>query len=158
MNKPHFLRRTTWLYPDDGCYMRATHAAQSFERAQKIRPGKVFAFGNLKYKTIYSKRGAVYWWYHVAAAFRIGDQAIVIDPAVELAHPLSLEEWMKRIAPKVGKSKVAVCDTYAYTPRSSCVGGSQKQEAGFQKAQKSFSSQRMESSGQLKNETRYFIG
>ncbi|MEZ0390923.1 MAG: protein-glutamine glutaminase family protein [Pseudobdellovibrionaceae bacterium] len=137
-NRPNFPRRSSWLYPDDGCYARAAHAAQSFERAQKERPGKVFAFGNLRVKTKYHRRGTVYWWFHVAAAYRIGNEAVILDPSIEALRPLPLSEWLQRISSRPLKTKVAICDTYAYATRHACLGGSSRQESRFQNHQKAF--------------------
>jgi hypothetical protein len=127
-NRPTFPRRASWLYPQDGCYARAAHSARSFEKDQKTRPGKVFAFGNLKMKTDFGPHGVVYWSYHVAAAFRIGDQAIVLDPSAEPSRPLLLQEWLGRMNSRPQNIRVAICDTYAYSPGSICVGGSANQE------------------------------
>ncbi len=129
-SRPQWARRATWLYPRDGCYARAAHSARSFEKNNQARPGKVFAFGNLKMKTAYDTRGSVYWSYHVAAAFRWNNEAYVMDPSVEPSQPLPLRDWLSRISAQPSRVKVAVCDSYAYVPGSLCLGGSSRQESG----------------------------
>lgn len=123
-----FLRRASWLFPDDGCFARAAHVAQSFERQSLMRPGKVYAFGGLKLKTDYSPRGAVSWWYHVAPAYRSGKLVLVMDPAVQHGRPILLEEWMRRISRRPEVTRVAMCDTYSYKPSQPCLGGAPTQE------------------------------
>lgn len=136
--KHDFLRRSSWMYPDDGCFVRASHVAASLERAGLVRPGRVFAFGNLKMKTEFNSRGAVYWWYHVAAAYRSGNHIVVIDPAAHYDRPLLLEEWVGRINSKPGATKVALCDTHAYMAAQTCMGGGPEQERGQPSHQKSY--------------------
>ncbi|MEK7358040.1 MAG: sigma 54-interacting transcriptional regulator [Bdellovibrionota bacterium] len=132
------LRRSSWMYPDDGCFVRASHVAKSLERAGLVRPGKVFAFGNLKMTTSFHPRGAVYWWYHVAPAYRKGNLVIVLDPAAHHDRPLLLHEWVALISRKPETTKIALCDTNAYMAAQTCVGGSPDQERGQQAQQRHY--------------------
>lgn len=133
-----FLRRSSWMYPDDGCFVRAGHVAASLERAGMVRPGRVFAFGNLKMKTEFNSRGAVFWWYHVAAAYRSGNYVVVLDPAAHYDRPLLLQEWIARINTRPEQTKVALCDTHAYMAAQACLGGGPEQERGQPGHQKSY--------------------
>lgn len=65
------LRRSSWMYPDDGCYARAALAMRNLFKLYAPLPSKVFAFGNLKVVKKNSTRGAVYWWYHFAPIVQI---------------------------------------------------------------------------------------
>ncbi len=55
-----FPRRLTWLYPHDGCFMRAEYMTKYFEK-KDVEINKVFVFGKLKVKTPYSGQGYVRW-------------------------------------------------------------------------------------------------
>ncbi len=59
-------RRIPWLYPYEGCWIRATIANFWAVREKFTRPAKLFMFGNLEAKTPNSTSGKVTWWYHVA--------------------------------------------------------------------------------------------
>jgi hypothetical protein len=120
--EPDFPRRSTWLYPRDKCYTRAGHAARSFENQNWIRPGKVFAFGDLSYKTEFDPRGATHWSYHVAAAYRVGDRALILDPSVDFHRPVSLATWISLFSRQPYDVEIAVCDTYSYSAGSRCRG------------------------------------
>ena len=123
-----FKRRALWLYPYNGCFVRASHIAMSFERQGWPRPGKIFAFGDLRQRTQYDPRGTVFWSYHVGAAFRIGDVTWVLDPAVEAERPLTVAEWLSRISDDIYATRIKLCDTFAYTPINACTGGGRAQE------------------------------
>jgi hypothetical protein len=57
-------RRATWLYPDDGCFVRATVADDMIGKLSPANPtAKIFAFGNLQVQSTNSPSGAVEWWY-----------------------------------------------------------------------------------------------
>jgi len=126
-----FPRRATWLYTRDGCFVRATHSARRLQQIGFTRAGKVFVFGKLKVVSKYDTRGASYWWFHVVAAYRIGRDAVIFDPAIDPRSPLTLEAWLQKMSSRITGLRVAVCDTYAYGPNSICVGGSSRQEAGM---------------------------
>jgi hypothetical protein len=126
---PEFPRRTTWLYPQDGCFIRAEHVANTFQKAGHVLPAKVFAFGRLQLKTPFARGGSASWWYHVAAAVQVDGKAYVLDPSVEPSGPIQLDEWLKRFAPKDARTlRVSFCDHNAYGPQSRCTGGPERDE------------------------------
>ncbi len=127
-SRPDFPRRATWLYPRDGCYARASHTAQSADRSGYARPGKVFAFGPLRFKSPFASGGVVYWSYHVAAAYRIGQKTFVLDPALNPRSPISLQQWIDVMKYDSRQIKVSVCDTYAYGVYHACLGGTSSSE------------------------------
>lgn len=121
-------RRATWFYPQDGCYARAEHDSRVFEMMGFPRPGKVFIFGTwatLRAKTPYSSSGKVWWSYHTVSAYRLGNRAIIMDAALDPNRLLPIEEWVGLLAPDPNKITVAVCDSNAYAPSSTCIGGLQ---------------------------------
>lgn len=118
--RPDFPRRIAWLFPDDGCYARATLMGKALQDLGYPRPAKVFAFGHLKLKTNNSPRGTVYWSFHVAPIVQAGGLFYVLDPSVEPRRPLQLFEWVKAISRSYGEVSVSVCNSYTYTPGDGC--------------------------------------
>lgn len=116
---PDMLRRISWLYPDDGCFARAGLFNRNAFRMFIPIPNKIFAFGNLKINTPYSPKGYVSWWYHVAPVVQIGEEKFVLDPAIEQASPLTLDEWVKRMGDP-SKIKVSICSSGTYSPGDNC--------------------------------------
>jgi hypothetical protein len=117
---PEFRRRSTWLYPDDGCFARADLAVQNLANWNYPGVGKVFVFGELTVETENSPTGEVSWWFHVAPVTKIKDQLYVLDPAVEPAEPLELADWLGRISPDSAELLVNLCQPTAYSPYSRC--------------------------------------
>jgi hypothetical protein len=130
--KPHVdeasrPRRATWLYPDDGCFVRAVVAADLITKKSAVQPMKIFAFGTLKVKTANSVIGEVEWWYHVAPITKVVDAVngtekfYVYDPAIQPKNPMEVTAWLKTMnAPDID---VAICATDAYDPDSDCAIG-----------------------------------
>lgn len=117
---PDFLRRSTWLYPDDGCFARAALAILNLDKWNYEIPNKVFVFGDLAVKTKNSPDGEVTWWYHVAPLVEVDGQKYVLDPAVEPEAPLLLKDWLARMSPDPATLEVAVCGSGSYTPYDAC--------------------------------------
>src|SRR5205823_1645100 len=92
--QPGFMRRSSWLYPDDGCFARAGLAILNLFQEKVTPPEKIFVFGNLSVKTANSPDGSVSWWYHVAPIVQIGAEKYVLDPALNPRAPLKLEDWL----------------------------------------------------------------
>lgn len=135
-NNAHFLRRISWLLPDDGCWTRTSAVMKDlFGPFNNIvnaysRPSKLFAFGNLCVNTPNSPTGSVSWWYHTVPIVRDAEtnQSYVLDPAVNSFTPLTIEQWMAEISSKTGAcafsdSKIEtfnVCNGYGAGPSDSC--------------------------------------
>lgn len=116
---PEFPRRISWLYPNDGCYVRATMTNRWFKSRGIETPKKVFAFGKLRTKTNNHPRGVASWWYHVAPIVQVNGEKFVLDPSIEAARPLSLRDWLGRMGTP-GEIKVAICAAGTHSPRSDC--------------------------------------
>ncbi len=134
------MRRVSWLFPDDGCWIRAELAALRLAKAEFPRPAKVFAFGNLVVASpnagtsppIINQPFAaldldgdggvrtVRWAWHVAPIVRVGNVRYVIDPAIEPMRPLPLREWLLRMVPSVADVKVAICSPYTAYAQDGC--------------------------------------
>lgn len=149
-----FLRRITWLYPDDGCWTRASAMAKDFFGPkdnllnQLPRPAKLFVFGNLCVNTDNSPNGAVEWWYHTAPIVRDAEtgKEYVLDPSINPNAPTLLEDWMELVAANTnqcadGKHSVhrfAICDGYATSPGESCATAKYQDELSSMLMQKYF--------------------
>lgn len=118
-------RRATWLYPDDGCFVRATVAADVIRKKLAVKPAKIFAFDNLTVKTQNSLAGEVSWWYHVAALMKVTEAGVdtfyVYDPAIQSKAPMKVRDWLQ--AMDSPNAEVAVCSGDAYDPDSDCASG-----------------------------------
>lgn len=134
---PEFLRRISWLYPTDGCYVRAALFSRNFYRLFVPVPDKVFAFGNLRVKTPNHIRGVVTWWFHVASIVEVQGQKYVMDPAIEPANPLTLEEWLGRMGDPQ-KIKISICNSGATAPTSDCSRETDGMELSAEYQQKYF--------------------
>ncbi len=115
-----FSRRLSWLFPDDGCYVRAELAAQSLVAQGFTAPKKIFVFGNLRASTKNSPQGFVRWWYHVAVTYRLGNVAYVYDPAIQPLSAITLQQWHEAIGGKSTQLEYAVCATGTVDPDGSC--------------------------------------
>jgi hypothetical protein len=119
VDQTDFKRRITWLYPDDGCYVRsALMQALVAERTGETW-NQIFLFGNLEFKTEFSPTGSVTWWYHVAPIVRTAKGIYVLDPAVDFGKPLLLKSWLSFVNGN-SNSMVAICNASAYSPDSYC--------------------------------------
>jgi hypothetical protein len=101
-------RRATWLYPDDGCFVRATVADSLIAKVLQspaspaVSTAKIFAFGNPQVRTTNSPIGTVEWWYHVAAISKVTkatsggpqDEYYVYDPAIDPQAPIPVKAWL----------------------------------------------------------------
>jgi hypothetical protein len=131
---PGILRRSSWFYPDDGCFARAALANRNIFRWFHPVPDKIFVFGNLRVKTSNSPRGAVGWWYHVAPIVEVNQEKYVLDPSIEFSRPLPLVEWLSRMG-NPDKMKVAICASGTYSPGSDCEEETHGMELRAERAQ-----------------------
>lgn len=113
-------RRSTWLYPDDGCFARAALAVMNLKAAKVPVPSKVFVFGDLQVSTKNAEGGSVTWWYHVAPLVEVAGVKYVLDPAIEPSRPLKLDEWLATMSTTPQNLEVAICNSGTYTPYDSC--------------------------------------
>lgn len=118
-----FKRRSSWFYPDDGCFDRAQIMGSWLETMGYVRPAKIFAFGNLEVSTVNSPAGSVSWWYHVVPIARVGTRYFVFDPAIEPDFALDLNDWLAKMAKDPSTINVSVCTPYTYGPGDLCTSG-----------------------------------
>lgn len=118
-----FLRRLSWLYPDDGCFIRAELAIQKLAEHSYPIASKLFIFGELKVLTPNSRDGFVEWWYHVVPVYNLNNQLVVVDPSVSPTRPLKVEEFVERInANQKSSSEIeySICSSHTITPFDDC--------------------------------------
>lgn len=139
--KANFLRRASWLYPNDGCWTRAAAVIKGLFgplHANPVnyfsRPAKVFAFGNLCVNTPNAANGAVSWWYHTAPIIRDKQtgESYVLDPSVDPKKPSLMSTWIAAITSRDGACSrhglkeiasdvtINVCDGYGVSPYDQC--------------------------------------
>lgn len=118
-----FLRRPSWLFPDDGCFARAGVVSAWLEEMGKDRPLKAFIFGNLRVQTANHPKGEVRWWYHVVPIVLADRAPYVLDPAIDPARPMKLRDWALRQADELGSVQLSICHARAHEPDDSCANG-----------------------------------
>jgi hypothetical protein len=121
---PDFPRRTSWLYPDDGCFARAEIVSSMTGDAGKVKPYKLFSFGNLGVVTDNSQYGIVLWWFHVVPVVKsaTSGKVYVLDAAIEPSHPLEWQDWLLKQVPSLSDVQVTVADSNAYYPDGPVTG------------------------------------
>jgi hypothetical protein len=114
-------RRLSWMYPDDGCFMRAEYVTRLLNQ-QAHRPwvNKLFVFGNLEVDTANAPRGKVNWWFHVVAATGFAGHIVVFDPAIDPSSPLLMETWLSRVTKDPASLSVSLCRSGTYLPNDAC--------------------------------------
>ncbi len=118
--QPLTERRLSWMYPDDGCYIRAELAAVFSSRDKLPETYKLFSFGDLAVKTTNHPQGIVRWWYHVVPVYRVGAQAYAMDPSIDPRAPMTVQEWKKAQEADRPVDKFAVCKPRAVGPEGDC--------------------------------------
>jgi hypothetical protein len=137
-SRPGFLRRSTWLYPDDGCFARAALIIKNSQMMGFPQPSKVFAFGDLRVSTPNAPGGSVTWWYHVAAIVEVNDRKYVLDPSILPSMPLELSAWLAKMNPNYGDLYVSICKSGAYNAGDDCYRSSDGIEARATSDQSTF--------------------
>jgi hypothetical protein len=117
---PGFFRRSSWLYPDDGCFARAGLAIMNLVKMKAAAPNKIFVFGDLRVRTDNALSGYVDWWYHVAPIVQIAGEKYVLDPALSPRAPIKLEDWLALMTPDIHSVEIAICKSGSYSPDDTC--------------------------------------
>jgi len=137
--EPTFDRRSSWLYPQDGCWIRAAIARHLAKQQKYGDLQKLFIFGNLQVKTSHAPGGAVTWWYHVVPVFS-DDKGVtrVIDPAIDPHDPLELKQWILAQVKDVKDATYAICSPATYGPTDICTQTNDKADAYAERDQESY--------------------
>lgn len=124
-------RRISWMYPDNGCFARAEQVDVLIENAQKPRPYKLFAMGDLRVFTDNHPSGRVEWGWHVVPVVKnTAGEVIVLDAALSPCRPLPWKEWLALMVNNIdtgftnpaGGEGVALGDSWSYIPWSLASG------------------------------------
>lgn len=115
-----FKRRIPWMYPDNGCPIRAEWVVRKLkEKYENVELSKVFIFGNLSMQTEYHPDGEVTWWYHVAPGVNVSGEVYILDPAASFERPFKLQEWIDALGGAFGV-KLSVCEPGTLDVWSDC--------------------------------------
>ena len=130
--RPGWPRRMAFLFPDDGCHVRAALFNQELEKRGLSRGHKIFAFGSIRIPSSHHPDGEVLWWFHVAPIFKLPEGLYVADPALFPSAPIRLKDWLKFLAPDrdLTQLRMVTCDAFAHNPASRCMGGSTGMDKG----------------------------
>ncbi len=123
LQMPKLARRTTFLYPQDGCFLRAALMNRALKSEYWPPLQKIYAFGNLKAKTSFDADGFVYWYFHVALAIKYGSTVYVLDPSLEFSRALTVDEWLNKMHVQQNAVELRICDPDSYSPFDRCIGG-----------------------------------
>lgn len=117
-----FPRRLSWLYPDDGCHLRADYLRTNFAAWGYPPTMKLFVFGKLKVNTKNHPKGSVSWWFHVVPIAAHQGTPVVFDAAIDPSRPMTVEEWAKSMAEEAGVDtfKYSLCHPEAFIPFNQC--------------------------------------
>jgi hypothetical protein len=110
--QPDFPRRIPWLSASSGCEERALAAVYYLSQLGYPEPyflrAKVTNGAQFVLATENEPTGQVNWSAHVAAAVRVGEQLMVLDPALHVEGPITLLEWVSLFStPEI--RQVALC-------------------------------------------------
>jgi len=133
-----FERRISWLYPDDGCFVRAAMMSRLLTEQGLSSPQRIFVFGDLTVETKNSIFGYVNWWYHTALITRVDDQLLVWDPALNPEAPIELSQWLSLQTKDLSSLQVAICDPGTYGPKDQCQNNEFLSRPGHLRSQKRF--------------------
>lgn len=121
------LKRTIpWRYPLDYCFERAAASVILYDTGMLPRPGKVFAFGNLRLLSPYGPApdNILSFWYHVAPVVRDKQTNLVyvLDPSLNYEAPLPLENWLKQVVELSHdrELRVNICNGHGSVPFDVC--------------------------------------
>lgn len=114
------FRRSTWLYPDDGCFARSDLLIKNALEFNFPKMQKIFSFGNLSVLTGNNPNGNVSWWYHVVPIVHTENETFVFDPAIEPLRPLKYNEWIKAQGDE-SEIRVSICPSSTYMPYDPCL-------------------------------------
>ncbi len=114
-----FLRRIPWLFPDDGCFLRASLVSKLLQKDFQQATGRAFVFGDLWVDSPQSPQ-RIHWWYHTAATLKLNNTTYVIDVAIDAKKILTLQDWVNKQNVKFETAEVSLCDSDTYFPNQLC--------------------------------------
>ena len=113
-------RRILWMFPEEGCFVRAEVLKNHIEKLGFPEVKKLFVFGDLGIESPNIVKGNVTWWYHVAVAVKVDDKMMVIDPSISDDKPLTVAEWSNKLSSTPEDLTYSMCDADTFGPLHSC--------------------------------------
>ena len=132
-----YKRRPTWMFPYDGCHVRAEQVKNKFNEFDFPDFKKVFVFGDLKFNTSNSLIGKSQWWFHVAITAKVNDIVYVIDPAINPSKVLTIEDWANQLGP-IDELTFSICEKDTFIPFDNCINPKPVDPQEFAKTQTSY--------------------
>lgn len=155
--RPNWGRRLTWLYPDEGCYVRAALAEYLLGESGFPAAGQVFVFGDLSVATNNSPDGRVYWSYHVAPIVTVNNTPYVLDPAIDPKKPLTLRAWVEKQA-TWDSVTLSFCDAHAVDTDGACIGAEDQAGGAIGSLQTSYFDLEWDRQGELGRDPEVVLG
>lgn len=115
-------RAIPWLYPENGCFLRAALAKRLLSSKGYPNIKKLFVFGDFKYKSQWAKTGYVTFKFHVAVAARVDSEVYILDPSVTYEKPLLLLEWRQMLTSESQDKNIeySLCNELTLSHNSQC--------------------------------------
>ena len=128
-------RAIPWLYPENGCFVKAALARRLLALKGYPNIRKLFVFGDFKYKSRWAETGYVSFKFHVAVATRVGDEIYILDPSVEYERPLLLLDWCQKLTSESQNSNIeySLCNDMTVSHNSECDEVDERNEIGVRK-------------------------
>lgn len=115
-------RAIPWLYPENGCFLRAALAKRLLSLNRYPKTKKLFVFGDFKYKSKWTKSGYVSFKFHVAVAARVESEIYILDPSVKYERPLLLLHWCEMLTSESQNKNIeySLCNELTVSHNSKC--------------------------------------
>lgn len=119
-NMPEFRLRIPWLFPANGCFVRAALVKRALEKRGYPPVNKVFLFGGMSLNSEFPVQSKITYKDHVATGLRVRDKAYVIDPPVMFGAPLELTAWTNILGTSKYQCelKVSICSAVTFSHNS----------------------------------------
>jgi hypothetical protein len=157
-SQPGFKRRVPWLYPDEGCYLRADWMDRLLDKDQRPSAAKLYVFGDLEVRTENSPTGSVSWWFHVVLAYKFQNVIYVLDPSMEATRPMTLKEWSQRISTDPETLTFSICVAKSSSPYTGCRQAEALSEADLARLEQEYLQLEWDRMVELKKNPRQVLG
>ena len=128
-------RAIPWLYPENGCFLRAALSRRLLSLKGYAGIKKLFVFGDFKYKSKWAETGYVAFKFHVAVATRVEREIYILDPSVDYEKPLLLLHWSQRLTSESQNKTIeySLCSDLTVSHNSECNEMEESNEVGIRR-------------------------
>ena len=119
-----FFRRLSWLYPVDGCFIRAHMMPRALAGRGLPELRQIFLFGGDMLARSHWAPGfpdGIPWVYHVTAIISIDGEPWIIDPALFSDGLLTLRQWVALFVTNPSDLKASICHGETLSPANPCL-------------------------------------